>query len=50
MEGPELAAVISKTHEDCHCLEDDAKLVELLASQSKKGDIIVSWARMGLEE
>ena len=41
MEGLELASVISKTHNDCHYIEDDTKLVESLASQSKKGDIIV---------
>lgn len=41
MEGHELAAVISKTHKDCHCIEDDAKLVEMAVSQTKKGDIIV---------
>ncbi len=41
MEGIELATVISKTHKDCHCIEDDAELVETAVSQTKKGDIIV---------
>jgi len=41
MEGPELAAIISKTHKDCRYIEDDAKLVETAVSQAKKGDIIV---------
>ena len=40
MEGDELAAIISKTHKNCRYIEDDAKLVENLASQAKKGDAI----------
>jgi UDP-N-acetylmuramate-alanine ligase len=40
MEGSELAAIISKTHKNCSCLEKDERLVQSLVSQTKKGDII----------
>jgi UDP-N-acetylmuramate: L-alanyl-gamma-D-glutamyl-meso-diaminopimelate ligase len=40
MEGDELAATIFKTHKNCVNIDDDAKLVEKLISETKKGDII----------
>jgi UDP-N-acetylmuramate: L-alanyl-gamma-D-glutamyl-meso-diaminopimelate ligase len=40
MEGDELASMIGKTHPDARDAEDDAALVELLVSMTKKGDVI----------
>lgn len=40
MEGDELASVISKTHKNTIHIEDDAKLVEYLISNTKKDDVI----------
>jgi UDP-N-acetylmuramate: L-alanyl-gamma-D-glutamyl-meso-diaminopimelate ligase len=41
MEGDELTVMIAKTHPDTRYVEDDTKLVELLASTAQKGDVIV---------
>ena len=40
MEGEELATVISKTHQDARYMDDDEKLVDFLASNTKTGDVI----------
>lgn len=41
MEGDELAAVISKTHNNVKYMPDDEAVVEHLISTTKKGDVIV---------
>jgi UDP-N-acetylmuramate: L-alanyl-gamma-D-glutamyl-meso-diaminopimelate ligase len=41
MEGNELAKVISKTHINASCIEDDAELVARAIESAKKGDCIV---------
>lgn len=40
MEGDELTATIAKTHLNALYMADDAKLVEYLVSNAKKGDVI----------
>lgn len=40
MEGNELAETIAKTHTNIVYIEDDAKLVQYLVSNTKKGDVI----------
>jgi UDP-N-acetylmuramate: L-alanyl-gamma-D-glutamyl-meso-diaminopimelate ligase len=40
MEGDELASIIKKTHDTVNYIDDDAKLVEFLVSNAKKGDVI----------
>jgi UDP-N-acetylmuramate-alanine ligase len=41
IEGDELTRVISKTHANATYIDDDAKLVEYLVSNTNKGDVIV---------
>ncbi len=40
MEGDELTSTIARTHANALYMDDDAKLVEYLASNTKKGDVI----------
>ena len=40
LEGDDLAKAISKTHPDAIYMDDDAKLVDFLVSNAKKGDVI----------
>ncbi len=40
MEGDELTSTIARTHANTLYMDDDAKLVEYLASNTKKGDVI----------
>lgn len=40
IESAELAEKISKTHPDAHCIDEDEKLVQFLADNTKAGDVI----------
>jgi UDP-N-acetylmuramate-alanine ligase len=40
LEGEELTKIIAKTHANAQYIEDDNKLIDILKSQTKKGDVI----------
>jgi UDP-N-acetylmuramate: L-alanyl-gamma-D-glutamyl-meso-diaminopimelate ligase len=40
LDGASLAKVIDKSHSDVRFIEDDEKLIELLTTQTKKGDVV----------